>query len=106
MVGVSNFHLAPGAFTPTEIVATLDRGLYVTDLIGFGFNPVTGDYSRGAAGWWIERGEWIHPVEEVTIAGNLREMLRGIEQVGNDLHFRGKIAAPTLRLEQMSVSGT
>ncbi|MFZ4627082.1 MAG: TldD/PmbA family protein [Blastocatellia bacterium] len=106
MVGVSNFHLAPGAFAPTEIVATLDRGLYVTDLIGFGFNPVTGDYSRGAAGWWIERGEWIHPVEEVTIAGNLREMLRGIEQVGNDLHFRGKIAAPTLRLEQMSVSGT
>lgn len=106
VVGVSNFYLAPGPFAPTEIIATLDRGLYVTDLIGFGFNPVTGDYSRGAAGWWVERGEWIHPVEEVTIAGNLREMLRGIEQVGNDLRFRGKIAAPTLRLDQMAVSGT
>jgi len=106
VVGVGNFYLAPGTFAPTEIIASLDRGLYVTDLIGFGFNPVTGDYSRGAAGWWIERGEWIHPVEEVTIAGNLREMLRGVEQVGNDLRFRGKIAAPTLRLDRMSVSGT
>ena len=106
VVGVGNFYLAPGPFAPSEIVATLNRGLYVTDLIGFGFNPVTGDYSRGAAGWWVERGEWIHPVEEVTIAGNLREMLRGIEQVGNDLRFRGKIAAPTLRLDQMAVSGT
>lgn len=106
VVGASNFYLAPGPLTPTEIIASLDRGLYVTDLIGFGFNPVTGDYSRGAAGWWIERGEWIHPVEEVTIAGNLDEMLRGVEQVGNDLRFRGKIAAPTLRVERMTISGT
>jgi PmbA protein len=105
-IGVGNFYLSPGTHEPTEMVRALDRGLYVTDLIGFGFNPVTGDYSRGAAGWWIEGGEWSFPVEEVTIAGNFRDMLRGIEQVGDDLRLRGKISAPTLRIDRMTISGT
>ena len=74
-------------------------------MIGFGFNPVTGDYSRGATGLWIENGQLTYPVEEVTIAGNFRDILRGIEMVGNDLHFRSKLAAPTIKISKMMVSG-
>lgn len=104
-VGVTNFYVAPGQSLPEEIIATVKNGFYVTDLIGFGFNPVTGDYSRGAAGLWIENGRLTYPVEEVTIAGNFREMLRGIEIIGNDLRFRGSLAAPTLKISKMMVSG-
>jgi PmbA protein len=74
-------------------------------LIGFGVNTVTGDYSRGAVGIWIENGKLVHPVQEVTIAGNLREMLKNIEMVGNDLTFLGSIAAPTLKITNMVISG-
>ena len=104
-VGITNFYVAPGQSLPEEIIATVKNGFYVTDLIGFGFNPVTGDYSRGAAGLWIENGRLTYPVEEVTIAGNFREMLRGIEIIGNDLRFRGSLAAPTLKISKMMVSG-
>jgi len=104
-VGVGNFFIAPGVFVPEEIIASVKEGFYVTEMIGFGFNPVTGDYSRGAAGLWIENGKLTFPVEEVTIAGNLKEMLKGIEMVGNDLRFRGNIAAPTIKLNRMMVSG-
>jgi len=104
-VGINNFFIAPGEFTPEEIIASVGSGFYVTEMIGFGFNPVTGDYSRGAAGLWIENGKLSSPVEEVTIAGNFREMLRGIQMVGNDLRFRGKIAAPTIKVDKMMVSG-
>ena len=75
------------------------------ELIGFGVNTVTGDYSRGAVGIWIEDGRLTHPVQEVTIAGNLREMLKNIEMVGNDVMFLGSIAAPTLKIKRMVVSG-
>ena len=101
----TNFHLAPGTHTPEEIVASVPRGLFVTGLSGFGVNSVTGDYSRGASGLWIENGELTHPVEEVTIAGNLLQMYRDVEMVGNDLVFRSSIAAPTLRIRQMTVAG-
>ncbi|MBO0800484.1 MAG: TldD/PmbA family protein, partial [Blastocatellia bacterium] len=84
---------------------SVKNGFYVTEMIGFGFNPVTGDYSRGAAGWWIENGRLAFPIEEVTIAGNFREMLLGIEMIGNDLRFRGKSAAPTIKVSRMMVSG-
>ena len=84
----------------------MERGLYVTDLIGFGVNVVTGDYSQGAAGHWIEHGRLTHPVHEVTIAGNLKTMLRDVDAVGNDLVFRGSSASPTLRIRQMTVSGS
>jgi len=104
-VGVGNFYIVPGVYAPDEIIGSVKNGFYVTDLIGFGFNPVNGDYSRGAGGQWIEDGKLTFPVEEVTIAGNFREMLRGIEMIGNDLRFRGKIAAPTLKLAKMMVSG-
>ncbi len=104
-IGVGNFFLAPGVSTPDEIIRSVPNGFYVTETIGFGFNPVTGDYSRGAAGWWISNGELAFPVEEVTIAGNLRDMLRGIEMTGDDLHLRGKIASPTIKIDRMTVSG-
>jgi PmbA protein len=77
----------------------------VTELIGFGINMVTGDYSRGAAGFWIENGELAYPVEEITIAGNLKRMLLGIEMIGNDLEFRGRIASPTVKIGEMTIAG-
>jgi len=101
----TNFHLAAGEHSPERIVASVQRGLYVTGLSGFGVNSVTGDYSRGASGLWIENGELTHPVEEVTIAGNLLEMYRDVEMVGNDLLFRSSIVAPTLKIRQMTLAG-
>ncbi|MCH2171269.1 metallopeptidase TldD-related protein [Myxococcota bacterium] len=104
-VGITNLWLEPGQGDLAEIVAQTDRGLLVTELIGMGFNPVTGDYSRGAAGMWIENGEITHPVEEVTIAGNFGDMLLGIDAVGSDLEWRGSVAAPSLRISQMTIAG-
>jgi PmbA protein len=104
-VGAGNFYLVPGTSTPAEIISTVQSGFYVTELIGFGVNLVTGDYSRGAAGIWIENGQLTYPVEEITIAGNLKEMLGHIEMVGDDLVFRGRIAAPTLKIARMTVAG-
>lgn len=102
----TNLWLEPGSLDPGEIVARTSRGLLVTELIGMGFNPVTGDYSRGATGFWIENGRLAYPVEEITIAGHLGEMLAGVDLVGNDLLRIGPIAAPTLRVERMTVAGT
>ena len=104
-VGPTNFYLVPGARTADEIIQTVKQGLYVTDLIGFGINMVTGDYSRGAAGFWIEGGELAYPVEEITIAANLKDMFAGIEMVGSDLMFRGRIASPTVKIAEMMVAG-
>lgn len=83
----------------------MKQGLYVTDLIGFGINMVTGDYSRGASGFWIEGGELAYPVEEITIAGNLKDMFAGIEMIGNDLMLRGRITSPTVKITEMMVAG-
>jgi PmbA protein len=105
-VGATNLWLEPGQTSPEEMLASTERGLLVTELIGFGFNPVTGDYSRGAAGFWIEGGEIAHPVEEVTIAGNLQDMLCGIDAVGSDLLWLGRVAAPSLRIARMTVAGS
>jgi PmbA protein len=105
-VSPTNFYLEPGRHEPEAIVASVERGLYVTELIGFGVNVVTGDYSRGVTGVWIEHGELTHAVEEITIAGNLQEMLCGISMVGRDLRFRAATAAPTLKIERMTVAGT
>ncbi len=104
-VGPSNFFLQAGRHDPTEIIRSVDSGLYVTELIGPGVNLVTGDYSRGAVGFWIENGKLAYPVEEITIAGNLKDMLLGIEMVGNDLTFRGSVVAPTLKIRRMTVAG-
>jgi PmbA protein len=105
-VGASNLSFAAGFTPPEEIVGGVERGLYVTDLIGFGVDLVSGDYSQGAAGQWIEKGRLVHPVHEVTIAGNLNQMLRDVDAVGNDLEFRGSSASPTLRVRKMTVSGS
>jgi PmbA protein len=105
-VSPTNFFLAPGSHAPEDIIASVPNGLYVTGLIGFGVNLVTGDYSRGASGLWIENGELTYPVEEITIAGNLRQMLMDIEMIGNDLDMSRKIAAPTLKIGHMTVAGS
>ena len=104
-VGSTNLFLSPGHHTPEEILKSTKRGLLVTELIGFGVNMVTGDYSRGAVGFWVENGEIAHPVEEVTIAGNLKTMLTDIEMIGNDLKFRGRTASPTVKIRKMMVAG-
>ncbi len=104
-ISPGNFYLLAGEHSPEEILRSVTRGFYVTECIGFGVNMVTGDYSRGAAGLWIEDGELAYPVEEVTIAGNLLDMLRGVEMVGNDLEFRGAVAAPTIKIAEMTVAG-
>ncbi len=104
-VGTTNLFLSPGTASPEEILKSTKRGLLVTELIGFGVNMVTGDYSRGAVGFWIENGEIVHPVEEVTIAGNLKNMFNDIEMIGNDLEFRGRTASPTVKIRKMIVAG-
>jgi PmbA protein len=104
-VAPANFYLERGKDSPEQIIGTVKNGLYVTEMIGFGVNMVTGDYSRGASGLWIENGELAYPVEEITIAGNLKEMLQNIEMVGSDLEMRGRIASPTIKISQMTVAG-
>ncbi len=104
-VSPANFYLTPGTQTPEQIVGSIKSGLYITEMIGSGVNMITGDYSRGAAGMWIENGELAYPVEEITVAGNLKEMLLNIEMAGNDLEMRGRIAAPTVKLSKMTVAG-
>jgi PmbA protein len=102
--GPSNLHLAPGAKTPDELIADIEEGLYVTDMIGMGVNLVSGDYSRGASGFWIEKGQCTYAVSEVTIAGHLLEMFRSLEPA-NDLQFRYGTNAPSLRVEGLTVAG-
>jgi PmbA protein len=104
-VGHGNFFLENGQLPPGEMIRGIRRGLYVTELIGQGVNIVTGDYSRGAAGLWIENGEFAYPVSEITIAATLQQMLMDVEAVGSDLEFRGSVASPTLLIREMTVSG-
>ncbi len=104
--GTSNFVLQPGTDSPNDILKTTRRGLYVTDMMGSGFNAVTGDFSRGAAGFWIEEGEKTFPVSEITISLNLNELLARIDAVGNDLDLRSSIAAPTFRVSAMTIAGS
>jgi PmbA protein len=102
--GATNLHLEPGRASPQELIAGIEDGLYVTDLIGMGANIVTGDYSRGAAGFWIEHGELTFAVSEVTIAGHLRDIFRTLTPA-NDLVFRQGTNAPTVRVEDLTVAG-
>ena len=102
--GASNLHMEPGSKSPEELIKDIGEGFYVTDLIGSGANMVTGDYSRGASGFWIEKGEKTYPVSEVTIAGNLRDIFRNVTPA-NDLEFRYGTNAPTVRLEGLTVAG-
>lgn len=104
-VSTTNLYLAAGDRDPGDLIRSVKNGLYVTELIGFGVNGVTGDYSRGAVGMWIENGELAYPVEEITVAGNLLDMLHAVEGVGNDLVFRDRTSAPTLLIGRMTVAG-
>src|SRR5579871_1726487 len=98
-IGCGNLYLEPGSQTQNEIIAAIPAGLFVTSLMGFGTNTVTGDYSRGATGLWIENGQLTHAVEEITIVGHLGEMLMNVTAIGNDLVFRGSVASPTFRID-------
>ena len=102
--GPSNLHLTPGTRSPQDMIKEIEDGFFVTDLIGMGVNLVTGDYSRGAAGFWIENGKCTFPVSEVTIAGRLDEMFASLKPA-NDLSFRYGTNAPTLRVEGLTVAG-
>ncbi len=104
-IGPGNYFLQPGTRTPQQLIADVKEGLYVTEFLGMGVNLVTGDYSRGASGMWISGGELTYPVEEITVAGNLKEMFMNISEVANDLEFRGSVAAPTLRIDGLTVGG-
>ena len=105
-VGHGNFFLQKGEQSPEQMIRGIRQGLYVTELIGHGANIVTGDYSRGAAGLWIENGEFAYPVSEITVAANLRQMLMDVEAAGCDLEFRGSVASPALLIREMTVSGS
>jgi PmbA protein len=102
--GPTNLHLEPGTMSPAELIKDIDEGFYITDLIGSGANMVTGDYSRGAAGFWIEKGERSYPVSEVTIAGHMLDLFRTLTPA-NDLQFRYGTNAPTVRLEGLTIAG-
>jgi PmbA protein len=102
----SNLIMQAGTTTRKQLLADTGRGLYVTSLMGFGFNPVTGDFSRGAQGFWIEGGELTFPVSEVTIAANFDEILKRIDLVADDLELRSSTAAPTFRVSHMTLAGT
>jgi PmbA protein len=103
--GTSNLLLQPGTQTPAEVIAATGRGLFVTEMMGFGFNAVTGDFSRGAAGFWIEDGKLAFPVSEITISSNLDQMLQNIDAVASDLVLKTSTACPTLRVSQMTIAG-
>ena len=103
--GSHNLLVQPGPHDLDGLLREMGTGLLVTELLGQGVNYVTGDYSRGAAGYWVERGEIAYPVEEITIAGNLREMLRGIAAIGNDIEVRGSKQVGSVLVERMTVAG-
>jgi PmbA protein len=104
--GSTNLYLAAGGSTPQEIIRSVDKGLLLTGTIGFGLVPTTGDISRGAFGLWIEKGEIAYPVAEITISGNLGQILHQIEMVGNDLTFKDATTGPTIKIAEMTVGGT
>lgn len=105
VVSTTNLMLLPGTTPPAELIRSVVDGFYVTELIGFGVNGVTGDYSRGACGLWIEGGELAYPVQEVTVAGNLLQMFDRIEAIGDDLVLRQRTSSPTVKIARMVIAG-
>ena len=104
-IGTNNLYLEAGSIDPKDIIKQVPNGFYVTAMLGHGANMVTGEYSRGANGMWIENGELTHAVQEVTVAGNMVEMMKSIDAIGSDLTFRGSVGAPTIRFKELTVSG-
>ena len=103
--GVHNLVIEPGKQGLKELIKTMGRGLLVTELMGQGVNLVTGNYSRGAWGYWVENGELQYPVEEITVAGNLKDMLMHITEVGNDVDIRRNVRTGSLLIEGMTIAG-
>jgi PmbA protein len=103
--GVHNLIVEPGASSPDQLLRTMGTGLLVTDMIGFGVNQVTGDFSRGASGFWVENGDLRFPVEEITVAGNLKDMYRNIIAVGNDVDRRGNIQTGSVLIDGLTIAG-
>ena len=104
-IAPGNYFLLPGKKTPQQIIGEIKDGLYVTEFLGHGANLVTGDYSRGASGLWIVNGELAYPVEEITVAGNLKDIFKNISEIASDLEFRGSVASPTIRIDGLTVGG-
>ncbi len=104
-IGPGNYFLQPGQKSAKELISGIKEGLYVTEFLGQGVNLVTGDYSRGASGLWISNGELGYPVEEITVAGNLKDLFFNISGIASDLEFRGSVAAPTIRVDGLTVGG-
>jgi PmbA protein len=104
-IGPGNYFLQAGTKTPQQIIGDIKDGLYITEFLGMGVNLVTGDYSRGASGMWIVNGELAYPVEEITVAGNLKDIFKNISEIGSDLEFRGSVASPTIRIDGLTVGG-
>lgn len=104
-IGVNNLMLEPGKKSPEQILEEIPRGLYVTAMLGHGANTITGEYSRGANGLLIENGQLTQPVQEVTVAGNLNDMLMQLDAIGSDLHFHGATGASTIRFKELTISG-
>jgi PmbA protein len=105
-VGATNLFLKNGKTDPKDIIKSVKNGLYLTEMFGSGVNNVTGDFSQGASGYWIENGELTYPVQEITIAGNVLKVLKNVQMIGNDLSFKlGSTASPTLLIAEMTVGG-
>jgi PmbA protein len=104
-IGPGNYFLQAGTKSPQQIIGDIKDGLYITEFLGMGVNLVTGDYSRGASGMWIVNGELAYPVEEITVAGNLKDIFKNISEIGSDLEFRGSVASPTIRIDGLTVGG-
>ncbi|QMV19050.1 TldD/PmbA family protein [Granulicella sp. 5B5] len=105
-IGGGNYYLEPGTLSPEQIIGDVQSGLYVLSTMGFGVNLVTGDYSQGASGLWIENGELAYPVEEITIAGNLKDMFHNVVAIGNDAEFLTSGSVPTIRIEGITIAGS
>jgi PmbA protein len=104
-IAPNNFYLIPGSASGEEVISGVEKGVMITNLLGFGVNITTGDYSRGAEGLWIENGRISHPVDGITIAGNMADMLKGIVAVASDLRFFGRIGSPTFVIDEMTIAG-
>jgi PmbA protein len=104
-IGAGNFFLQPGTKSAESIIKDVKQGLYVTGFLGSSVSLVTGDFSRGVNGIWIENGELTYPVEEITIAGNLKDMFKNVSEIGSDLEFRSSVASPTIRIDGLTIAG-
>jgi PmbA protein len=106
VVGTTNFYLDRGSTKPDTMISEVPRGLYVTGTAGFGFDLAAGEYSQQVEGFWIEKGKLTTPVEGVTVAGKLSDMLLGIDSVGRDLEFKAPVSSPSIRFKELTIAGS